>query len=174
VAVAQQVRKLSLGRLGQYAHNVLSALLAGLGMQSRLVEEAALPQVVIVSWTSGLPEGCTRSTGQSGKVAYTFSGYRIPEFGNPPKARKGRARCHIDREVAQLGSAPALGAGGRGFKSRLPDESSTEPVGGITAPMRPRCSRSGADRQPERGDDVGGRQWLREQETLGEVALEGP
>jgi hypothetical protein len=27
------------------------------------------------------------------------------------------------RGVAQLGSAPALGAGGRGFKSRLPDQS---------------------------------------------------
>ncbi len=29
----------------------------------------------------------------------------------------------LRREVAQFGSAPALGAGGRGFESRLPDHS---------------------------------------------------
>src|ERR1035441_2736520 len=34
--------------------------------------------------------------------------------------------------------------------------------------------RSGADRQPECSDDLGGGQWPREQETLSEVALEGP
>ena len=35
-----------------------------------------------------------------------------------PAVRRERA---ADRDVAQLGSAPALGAGGRGFKSRRPD-----------------------------------------------------
>ena len=45
----------------------------------------------------------------------------------PPRdgGRRGRVRGHLDsgrpRGVAQLGSAPALGAGGRGFKSRHPD-----------------------------------------------------
>ena len=34
------------------------------------------------------------------------------------------------RGVAQLGSAPALGAGGRGFKSRLPDPALRRPARG--------------------------------------------
>jgi hypothetical protein len=61
-------------------------------------------------------------------------------------ARSGR-RCREQRyrEVAQLGSAPALGAGGRGFKSPLPDHvvftddrmpKSTKAVGTASATYR--------------------------------------
>jgi hypothetical protein len=34
-----------------------------------------------------------------------------------------KVKCHVDRGVAQLGSALDWGSSGRGFKSRLPDQS---------------------------------------------------
>ena len=40
----------------------------------------------------------------------------------------------LDRGVAQLASAPALGAGGREFESRRPDQSHSEERGSWVSP----------------------------------------
>ena len=66
---------------------------------------------------------------------------------NPPESSRRyldtRTACHDSRrarDVAQPGSAPALGAGGRGFKSRRPDDrlaaGSEPPAAGRVADMR--------------------------------------
>ena len=46
---------------------------------------------------------------------------RAPTARPPRTIRAGRSTMTRSRGVAQPGSAPALGAGGRGFKSPLPD-----------------------------------------------------
>lgn len=68
------------------------------------------------------PEGSGTARGQGTQSP------RPPGRAVHPPATLGAARCTGSRDVAQVGSASALGAEGRGFESRHPDAGTPTPV----------------------------------------------
>jgi hypothetical protein len=98
-------------------------------------------------WGSAIelrPHAPQRRSGPSVPAADLFAGTCVVAGAEFWRSRRLRLHQSVHRGVAQLGSALALGARGRGFKSRHPDQarqvgsrSTVGPEGSVLAPRRP-------------------------------------
>src|SRR5690242_14369655 len=72
----------------------------------------------------------------------------------PARLRVSRSRRLASRDVAQSGSAPEWGSGGRGFKSRRPDSGLPAYRRGPRSKVRPHRGRHPPGRFPPEGSSI--------------------